>query len=156
MLLSHWLEACEELSSVATPPPAGWSSASANWHICCSHCGLSSGRGQRPLPTFTWANIKSLLKKINTLNGRTTTLTAWKLYNLKLRLAVRFVFVLFEGCAHQVIEAGIPEIRHNVVAPTKCVQLVLVHGGLNLEERIWEDEYKVDMATGRRGCFQNN
>lgn len=58
---------------------------------------------------------------------------AWKFYNLKLRLAVGSVLVPSQDCTHQVIEAGIPEIGHDVMAPPKCVQLILLHGGLNLE-----------------------
>lgn len=58
---------------------------------------------------------------------------ALKFCNLKLRLAVTFVFVPSEGCTHQVIEAGVPEVRHDVMAPPKCVQRILLHGGLNLE-----------------------
>lgn len=56
------------------------------------------------------------------------------MYDLNFGLAVRSVFVPSEGRAHQVIEAGIPEIGHDVVAPPKGVQLILLHGGLNLRE----------------------
>lgn len=56
------------------------------------------------------------------------------LRNLKLGFAVRSLLVPFKGRAHQVVEAGVPEIGHDVVAPPKCVQLILLHGGLNLED----------------------
>lgn len=131
MLLSHSSKACVELSSAATPPPAGWSSASASWGTCCSHFWLSSGKGPRPFPAYTPTHIRSVKLKRNTLAA--VVHPAWGFYNLKLGLAVRSVLVPFDGCTHQVIEARVPEIRHDVVAPPKCVQLILLHGGLNLE-----------------------
>lgn len=134
-LLSRWSEACEELSSAATPPPAGWSSASANWGTCCSHFWLASCRGPRPLPAFTQTNVRSIMRKINTAFFSKLLHEAWEFYNLKLRLAVWSVLVPSEVCTHQVIEARIPEIRHDVMAPPKCVQLILLHGGLNLKVR---------------------
>lgn len=54
---------------------------------------------------------------------------------LKLGLAVRPVFVPFKRSAHQIIKARVPEIGHDVMTPSKRVQLVLLHGGLNLRKR---------------------
>lgn len=52
--------------------------------------------------------------------------------NLELSFAVRSLFVPSEGRAHQIVKAGIPEVGHDVVAPSKYVLLVLLHGGLDL------------------------
>jgi len=68
-------------------------------------------------------------------------------YNLKLGLAVGSFFVPFIGCTHQVIEARIPEIRHDVMAPPKRVQLVLLHGGLNLEGGFTKEEINTHTHT---------
>lgn len=64
------------------------------------------------------------------------TQEAWRLFSdLELGLAVRSVLVPSEGRAHQVVKAGVPKVGHDVVASPKRVQLVLLHGGQNLESR---------------------
>lgn len=132
-LPSRWSAACGEPSSASTPPPAGWSSASARSGTCCSHFSLASDKDPTPFPVLTpntphWSDSwhPRYAKALYDCKGMQAE------GYLKLGLAVRSVFVPLEGRAHQVVEARIPEIGHDVMAPSKSVQLVLLHGGQNL------------------------
>lgn len=51
---------------------------------------------------------------------------------MELGFAVRSVLVPSEGRAHQVIKAGIPEVGHDIMAPAKSVQFILLLGRLDL------------------------
>lgn len=150
-LPSRWSGACAGPSSASTPPPAGWSSASAQSGTCCSHFSLSSDTDPPPFPVCTptrdTAQISCNPGAQVPCTGKAQAEAGEKnAPNLKLGLAVRSVLVPLEGRAHQIVEARVPEVGHDVVAPSKRVQLVLLHGGQDLGKRLQRCRQEIQMC----------